>query len=61
MPLAQEQYSLAKREIRETPGRQAVYVSVDSLDNLASAFPNFFLDTAAFLDALKFTLEGSVG
>jgi hypothetical protein len=53
---AQKEYSDTEKRIQDKPGAQAVLVSVDSLDNLASAFPNFFLDTAAFLDALKFTL-----
>lgn len=53
---AQEEYADAEREIRSRPGSQAVLVSVDSLGSLATAFPNFFLDTVAFLDVLKFTI-----
>jgi hypothetical protein len=35
------------------PGTQAVLVSGGSLQSLAIAYPNFFLDTRRFLDALR--------
>jgi len=35
------------------PGSQAVLVSVGSLQSLTVAYPNFFLDTRRFLDALR--------
>jgi ppGpp synthetase/RelA/SpoT-type nucleotidyltranferase len=56
MAAAQEAYADVERQLKDKSEQQAVLVSVDSLDNLATAFPNFFLDTSAFLDALKFTL-----
>lgn len=37
-------------------GSEAVLVSVDSIDALQRAFPNYFLDTRVFLDALKATI-----
>ena len=52
---AQNEYAQMERDIRGIAGVQAVLVSVDSLDNLEAAFPNFFLDTEAFLEALRFT------
>lgn len=35
------------------PGDEAVLVSVDSIDALRRAYPNYFLDTRVFLDALS--------
>ena len=35
------------------PGAEAVLVSVGSLQNLRAAYPNYFLDTEAFLQTLK--------
>lgn len=35
------------------PGVQAVLVSVDKIESLRKAYPNFYLDTTAFLDYLK--------
>lgn len=35
------------------PGAEAVLVSVDSIDALRRAYPNYFLDTRVFLDALN--------
>jgi hypothetical protein len=37
----------------ERPGADAVLVSVDSMDSLRRAYPNYFLDTDAFIRALK--------
>lgn len=38
---------------RDQPHLQAVLVSVDSLDALRFAYPNYYLDTSAFIDALR--------
>lgn len=35
------------------PGSEAVLVSVESLDSLRRAYPNYFLDTDIFLDVMK--------
>lgn len=35
------------------PGAEAVLVSVDSIDALRRAYPNYFLDTRVFIDALN--------
>jgi ppGpp synthetase/RelA/SpoT-type nucleotidyltranferase len=53
---AQEEYADIERAFQGKPSAQAVLVSVDSLENLGAAYPNFFLDTRAFLDALQFTI-----
>jgi len=35
------------------PGSEAVLVSVESIDALRRAYPNYFLDTRRFIDAMK--------
>src|SRR5258706_2516015 len=50
---ASEQYLLAEKQIAQTPGSEAVLVSVDSLAVLERAYPNYFLDTKVFLDELR--------
>lgn len=49
---AQEQYLEVERKIANIAGAEAVLVSVDSLAQLRRAYPNYFLDSKAFLDAL---------
>ena len=47
---AQEAYAAAEKEVAEQADtRQAVLVSVKHLSSLRAAYPNYFLDTAAFL------------
>jgi ppGpp synthetase/RelA/SpoT-type nucleotidyltranferase len=54
--LAQANTHYAKIE-KEEPNLQAVLVSVDSLAALRTAYPNYFLDTTAFLEVV----EGAIG
>lgn len=42
---------------KENPDLQAVLVSVDSVAALRTAYPNYFLDTAAFLSEVNEVLE----
>jgi hypothetical protein len=46
---ASERYLEAEKNVKETPGSDAVLVSVDSLAALERAYPNYFADTTAFL------------
>jgi hypothetical protein len=50
---ASELYLEAEKDIQGTPGSEAVLVSVDSLNSLKRAYPNYFLDTDVFLHELK--------
>lgn len=52
---ANRDYLAIEREIRgqSTVGADAVLVSVDSVAALKRAYPNYFLDTHLFLDAVK--------
>jgi ppGpp synthetase/RelA/SpoT-type nucleotidyltranferase len=45
-------YAELEHRFRDDPGRQVVMVAVDSIEALKSAYPNYFLDTTAFTDAL---------
>ena len=50
---ASEQYLKIEKETRGGPAVQAVLVSVDSIAGLRSAYPNYYLDTTAFLRAVR--------
>jgi len=39
------------------PNIHAVLVSLDSVHAIRSAYPNFYLDTKAFIEALKFAIR----
>lgn len=46
-------YLRVERAMAERPGAEAVLVSVDSLGALRRAYPNYFLDTKVFLEAVE--------
>jgi hypothetical protein len=50
---AEEEYLKLERQINETPGKDAVLVSVESLEALHRAYPNYFLDTNFFVEAVR--------
>ena len=47
--LANEKYLEIEKKLKNTAGAEAVLVSVDSLDAVRKAYPNYFLDTNVFL------------
>lgn len=49
---AEQQYAEVEKSLDREKGMQAVLVSAESVDALKRAYPNYFLDTRAFLDAL---------
>jgi ppGpp synthetase/RelA/SpoT-type nucleotidyltranferase len=51
MKEAQDAYLRREKELK--PDEQAVLVSVDSLDAVRAAYPNYYADTTVFLDALN--------
>lgn len=53
--LANQKYLEIERKLRNTPGAEAVLVSVDSLDAVRKAYPNYFLDTAVFVRLIRET------
>jgi hypothetical protein len=50
---ASNDYLRVEQEIRDKPGAEAVLVSVESVRWLRKMFPNYFLDTRLFLDAVN--------
>ncbi len=48
-----QKYIEIERETMGNPEIQAVMVSVDSVDALREAYPNYYLDTASFIGILK--------
>ena len=58
---ASDQYLEVEKKTRDNPSVQVVLVSIDSLSALRTAYPNYYLDTTAFLDMVrKVTSEKSV-
>ena len=57
MSEASDRYLEVEKEISETKGAEAVLVSVDSIVALQRAYPNYFLDTTVFLQALQRALK----
>ncbi len=49
--LAQAKYMSLERDLVGKPDEDAVLVSVDSVKNLRSAYPNYYLDTKRFVKA----------
>ena len=50
---ASEEYLKAEKETAEKYGVQVVLVSVESIDMLREAYPNYYADTTQFLKALQ--------
>jgi hypothetical protein len=57
LPIATAQYLAEERRMEGIPGAQVVLVSADSLAALRRAYPNFYLDTARFLEYLDVALK----
>ncbi len=55
---ASSDYSDAEREHKNEPDIHVVLVSVESLDDLKSAYPSFFLDSTGFIDLIQKQLFG---
>ena len=52
---ATRDYLAAEKSL--TPGSDAVLVSVESMSSLRRAYPNYFLDTHRFVEAVNQALE----
>jgi len=55
---ANEKYAEAEQMVKANPGTDAVLVSVDSVNALARAYPNYFADTRLFTELMNQTLQG---
>ncbi len=51
------EYSKIEKEISALTGVDAVFVSTDSFRQLKRAYPNYFLDTKAFVELIKIVLK----
>lgn len=51
--LANQKYLEVERKLKGTMGAEAVLVSVDSLDAVRKAYPNYFLDTEVFVRLIR--------
>jgi len=50
---AQERYRLTEKETEGDSRIQAVLVSVESVNDLRKAYPNYYVDTKEFVKALQ--------
>jgi ppGpp synthetase/RelA/SpoT-type nucleotidyltranferase len=57
---AQEEYLLAEKRAESDPQIQVVLVSVNSLDDLRKAYPNYYVDTEAFIMAVRLEIQGKI-
>jgi hypothetical protein len=57
--LAQEQYKIQEKEAESDPLVQVVLVSAETADALRKAYPNYYVDTMEFVEALKRELTRS--
>jgi ppGpp synthetase/RelA/SpoT-type nucleotidyltranferase len=53
--LANQKYLEVERKLKDTLGAEAVLVSVDSLEAVRKAYPNYFLDTEVFVRLIRET------
>ena len=53
MEKANEMYSRLEKATEDRPEIQVVLVSVESVEALRAAYPNYYLDTGAFIGAMK--------
>lgn len=54
---AAEQYEALERAIEGQQGRDAVLVKVESITALQRAYPNYFLDSTAFVESIEEAIE----
>jgi hypothetical protein len=57
---ASQEYLKVERTLPSSAGAEAVLVSVESLAALKRAYPNYFLDTRAFLQAVRRAIVSSM-
>lgn len=55
--VAADEYSAIERAIEGAPSKDAVLVTVESLASLRRAYPNYFLDTTAFVASVAEAIE----
>ena len=58
---ASDEYLQAEKDSAEKHNVQVALVSVESIDTLRDAYPNYYRDTSEFLKALQTVLHGARG
>lgn len=56
--VAEQRYAAAEIRHKGHPGRDAVLVSVESVNSLHKAYPNYFADTRVFLELMNQAIAG---
>lgn len=53
IPRTDEEYLRIEKQFKGKPSQQVVWVKAESIDALRIGYPNFYLDTKAFIEAMK--------
>ena len=53
VPQTDEEYLRLEKRYKQTPSHQVVWVRAESIDALRLGYPNFYLDTTAFINTMK--------
>lgn len=53
IPKTDEQYLSIEKQFKGKPSQQVVLVDAESIDSLRIGYPNFYLDTSVFIEAMK--------
>jgi len=56
---SQEAYDKAEKDADADPNTQVVLVSVDDLNSLRKAYPNYYVDTQDFMTAFDAEMQGA--
>lgn len=59
LPKTDEEYLKLEKQLKEKPTQQIVWVKAESIDALRLGYPNFYLDTRAFIDTMKEITSGN--
>jgi putative GTP pyrophosphokinase len=55
---SQKAYDKAEKDTERNPNTQVVLVSVDHVDVLRKAYPNYYVDTKGFISAVEREMNG---
>lgn len=56
LPKSEEELLKMEKAVKHNPGQQVVWVRADSIDALRLAYPNFYLNTEAFIEEMKLAM-----
>jgi hypothetical protein len=55
---SQQAYDKAEKDNESNPNAQVVLVSVEDVDSLRKAYPNYYVDTKGFMDEVDSVMAG---